>query len=47
MTNREKLTKMSMFGSDWKFFAKKRVKKGQNILFSELNLGNHSKIPLI
>ena len=35
MTNREKLSKMTIFGSDWTFFAQKRVKKEQNILFSD------------
>ena len=45
MTNREKLSKMSIFGSEWTLFAQKRVKTGQDILFSELYQGNHSKIP--
>ena len=37
MTNREKLSKMSIFWSKWTFFAQKTGQtNGQNIFFSEL-----------
>ena len=37
MTNREKLSKMTIFGSDWTFFAQKRVKKEQTYFSQNFN----------